>query len=327
MEQLARKTTYPLVEPGTVIESAHRLEPLSETDDERVGEHADTGDDGHARDGGVAVGPGRYVQQDSGHTGQSLPEDGRTSAVDDFLQESRLGGKVPVMDADILSLAIHQNQHQEAAYLADKGRPGGSGDTHVEDENQQRVEPDIQYGAYGDADHGIYGIPLETHLVVQYQRRGHERRSQQHDSQVGFGVEEDGFGRPQQLADGGQEEQPQCGDEYAADKGAEESGRSHLLGTLVIAGSQPPGNEISGSVSEEEPDGLDDGHDGEGNTYGSRRLGVDLTYEIGVGHDVERGDEHADDGRYRQRADEAGYRHGSHKGVFICAGLVHYVED
>ena len=76
--------THTVEQSGTVVEAAYRLESLSETDEEGVDEHADTGYDRHTRNGCVAVDSGCYVQQDGRQAGQSLTAERGTFVVDDI---------------------------------------------------------------------------------------------------------------------------------------------------------------------------------------------------------------------------------------------------
>lgn len=50
-------------ELGTIAETADRLEPLTETDDERHDHHRDAVDDGHARNGRIPISASRMVEQ------------------------------------------------------------------------------------------------------------------------------------------------------------------------------------------------------------------------------------------------------------------------
>lgn len=70
-------------------------------------------------------------------------------------------------------------------------------------------------------------------------------------------------------------------------------------------------------MSAEKAESLNDGHDGKGDTHGCGRLCIDFPDKIGVGHDIERGDQHTDDGRNSQSTDEAWHRCRGHEGIFI----------
>ena len=311
------------VDARSVIVAAYGLEPLPEAYDERVDEHADAAHDGHARDGRVAIPPRSHVEQDGGKACQPLAAERGASAVDDFAQVGGSGREVAQADADVLAAAVHVDQDAEAAQLAAERRPGGSRDAHVVAEYQDGRQNDVEHRARGDAHHGVEGIALETHLVVQHQRRCHERRAQQDDAQIGLGVGQDGRRGAQLAADGGEVEQAEEGDEAAHDEGADEARGRHLLGAAVVARSQAARDEVARAVSEEEAEGLYDGHHREGDAHGGGRLRVDFPDEISVYHHVDGGDQHADDGGHRQRAYQPGDGRGGHQGIFVDMFVFH----
>ena len=63
-------------------------------------------------------------------------------------------------------------------------------------------------------------------------------------------------------------------------------------------------------MTEEEADGLYDGHQRKDDAHRRGRLGVYLSHEIRVGHVIERGDQHTDDGRYGQPRNQSRYGGG-----------------
>ena len=52
---------HTMIETSTVVKSAHGLESLSESDDERIDKHADAGNDRHSGNGSIAIITCRYV--------------------------------------------------------------------------------------------------------------------------------------------------------------------------------------------------------------------------------------------------------------------------
>ena len=63
---------YAPIEFGTVAESAERLESLSQTDDHRIGEEGDAGNDAHARNGCIAKRTCCHIEHQRSNTAQSL---------------------------------------------------------------------------------------------------------------------------------------------------------------------------------------------------------------------------------------------------------------
>ena len=80
---------------------------------------------------------------------------------------------------------------------------------------------------------------------------------------------------------------------------------------------QQAGDGVARALAEGEADGLDDGHQGEGHAYGGGGAGTDLPYEVGIGHVVDRGDQHADDGGDSQRGHQVGDGGLGHLGKFV----------
>ena len=75
-----------MIQPGTVVKAAHRLEALAESDHGGGAEGGDPLDHAHGGDGRVSVRHGGVVEADGGHAGQALPGQGRQPALDDELE-------------------------------------------------------------------------------------------------------------------------------------------------------------------------------------------------------------------------------------------------
>ena len=85
--------------------------------------------------------------------------------------------------------------------------------------------------------------------------------------------------------------------------------------------SQGSGGVVPRSLAEEEPDGLDNCHQGKGDTHRSGGTGgVEFADKEGVRHIVNGGDQHTDDGGNRQLADQLLHRRLRHlQEFFLCA--------
>ena len=166
LDAVPKAFAHTRVNTRTVIVAAYGLESLPEANEEGVDEHADASHDGHACNGCIAIPSCGYVEQDSGEACQSLSAKRGASSVKDFAEIGEARSEVARADADVLSPAVHIEQDEEAAHLSAKRCPSGSGNAHIEYENQQRSQSDIEYCSRGDAYHRIECVPLKAHLVV-----------------------------------------------------------------------------------------------------------------------------------------------------------------
>ena len=95
-----------------------------------------------------------------------------------------------MLKADLQAVAAQgaQIQHAEAEPLAHHRGGGGAHDAHMEHEDEQRVQADVQHGPGHQADHGEEGVALEAHLVVEHAGGQHERRAEEQRHVVSAGV-------------------------------------------------------------------------------------------------------------------------------------------
>ena len=92
------------------------------------------------------------------------------------------------MNVQVAAPGAARQQQTEADELADNGSPGGTGNPQAKDEDQKRVQPDIQHRAAGNADHAVKGAALEAQLIIQHQRGRHPRSTQEDDPQISLGI-------------------------------------------------------------------------------------------------------------------------------------------
>ena len=98
------------------------------------------------------------------------------------------------MDAhDAPPVQKQPREDAEADQLAERRSQRRACDAHVKDENEQRVERNVQQASRADAVHGQRRLALGAQRVVQHERRAHDRRGQQNDARVAFRVREDRF--------------------------------------------------------------------------------------------------------------------------------------
>ena len=95
-------------------------------------------------------------------------------------------------------------------------------------------------------------------------------------------------------------------------RAVKKAGSGDPLSFLVALLSQQTGDVIATARAKGKSNGLDDGHQGESYTHGAGGAGADLSHKKGIGHVVNGGDHHADDGGDCQAHDElrnGGFRH------------------
>lgn len=295
----------------SITKATQRLESLSDADDHRIDEERQAGDNGHGGDGGITIESGGVVEHDGGQTAQSLAGEGRCASEDNLFHEGSAEPDILHLYADVLFSTAHAEQHEKAKSLADKCGNGGAGDAHTKIEDEQRSEDEIEQHTRENAAHGIGGIALETHLVVERERGGHEGCTQHYDAQVTLGVGQDGVSGTQGKGKWGDEQLSENGNHQPGDEAKNKSRRRHLLRQFSLLGTEHARNIVAGAVPEEEPDGLDDGHDGKGDPYSCRALRVDLSDKVCVNQVVK---------ACRQHTDNRRDGHGEHHPMDRCMG-------
>ena len=300
---------HPVIQPGTVVEAAHRLEALAESDHGGGAEGGDPLDHAHGGDGRVSVRHGGVVEADGGHAGQALPGQGRQPALDDELEVGPF--QLDAGDVDVKGGApgAARQQQTEPGELADDGGPGGARHSQVKDEDQQGIQPDVQHGAAGDADGAVDGVALEAQLVVQYQGGGHPRRADEDHAQVVLGIGQNGGGGAQERGQGRQEDLAENADEESGEQGGEKAGGRHVRGRIRIAPPQLPGDEVAAAVAEEKAHSLDHRHHGKHHAHSaSGSVAAQHPHKKGLRHVVKSGHQHTDDAGNGQMGDHPAHR-------------------
>ena len=124
-----------LVDPGSVVVAADRLEALSKAYDHGVGEIRNPGDNGHGGDGRIPIRFGGDVEADGGQTGDALPQQRGEAAVHDFPVEVAREPKIAETDFHNSRMVALIKQNQKTNQLADDGRPGGAADAQITSKN------------------------------------------------------------------------------------------------------------------------------------------------------------------------------------------------
>ena len=323
LEEEKEGLPHPSVEFGAVVEAAHWLIALAQAQESGACEHSDAGDDAHGGDGGITVLPGGHVEEDGGHAGQGLPPEGGQAAGKDAPVAVKGGAEGGGAQAQVAAPEGAAHQQTEAHELADDGGQGGAAGAHVKGEDENGVQGDVQHRAGEDADHAENGAALEAELVVEHQGRDHEGGADENVEDVVLGVLGAGGGGAQDVHQGVQEEETQHPQYRRQKKGGVEGHHRHALDLLPPLLAQKPGDMVAGPLAEGEADGLDDGHEGEGHAHRRRGAGADPAHKEGVGHVVEGGDEHADDGGHRQGGHQTGDGGLGHLGEFVRRGTKH----
>ena len=227
-------------------------------------------------------------------------------------------------DGDRAAAVRADPEQYEADELADDRRQRRAAHAHVEREDQQRIEADVDDRTGDNAEHRVNGVRLIAHLVVQHQRGGHVRRADEDEAHVIADVGERGLRRAQHVGQRIQPDQSHGHDHEAGDQRREEARRRHLLGVLVVVRAERAGDVVAGTMAKEEAHRLNDRHqriDDADARCGARVL--QHADEKGVGHVVKRGDQHADDRWNRQLTDELFDGGLGHPLEFLLLSIVH----
>ena len=107
---------------------------------------------------------------------------------------------------------------------------------------------------------------------------------------------QDGLRAAQQHHKGGQKCQPAQPQQPTQSKGGKKAGGGKPCGSGIVLAAQASGDDGACTVSQHEPQRLDDGHQAGDHPHSAGSAGRDLPYKKSVGQVVDAGDQHTEDG-------------------------------
>ena len=126
-------------------------------------------------------------------------------------------------------MASHVEQYEETHRLAHERSHGSPCYSQTEIEYQYRCEDHIEHHTAEYAIHGIFGVALKAHLVVQREGTRHERRSHEDYAQVSFRVWQNGLRGTEEYADVGKKRQSHHGNRQTESHAAHKPCGSHVF--------------------------------------------------------------------------------------------------
>ena len=299
----------------------HGLEALPDADDHGAHEQIDLVGDRDGRDGSVGIGGGCVVEQRGGQTRKALPADRREADEQDLAVVARAA-------ADGLQAEAHDAppaqelppEDQKAHQLAQRRGQRRARDAHLEDEDEQRVEPHVQKSADAHAVHRERRLALGAQDVAQHERRAHDRRGQQDDAGVALGVGEDGVRRAQQPHERPERAQPGRTQRQPHRRGEDERAAADAVGAVIVLAAETAADDRTAAHADAEAEGLNDGHQRKHDADGRGRARRELGDEIGVGGIVEDGDQLRGERRQAQRQDQPRDRRVQHPVALLLTG-------
>lgn len=287
---------HPIVAFGAIAEATHRLETLSEADDDAKDKHAYARNDAHGSNGRIAIVAGHAIEDDGAKACKPLSGDGWRAPSDNFLHESTLKRYLAITVMNHPLLPAHEEQNGKAASLGHHGGQRRATNAHGEAEDEERVEQTVEDGSADHAIHRILGKPLKAHLVVDAERAHDEGRAQQAHTQILACVGKNGGRAAQEEADGLQEPQAHHHGYDGEGQRVEQARACHGLGVAHLLCAQLAGDIVARPIAEEERERLYEKHNAKHNAHRGRRLCVDLAHEEGVDQVIHAGQQHRDDG-------------------------------
>ena len=187
------------------------------------------------------------------------------------------------MDSDASREEGHLQHDPETDCLRDEGGETGATDSHPESEDENRVQNDVQQGSGEYADHRQGSVSLKPHLVVEHETSRDERGSEQDVDEIRTSVRENCPGGAHRHQHGIAEQKPQDGCHGNHGHRIYQPADGHGCGISRLPRSQLAGDVVPGTVTEEEGDSLNQGHEREHDSERGRGLGVGLPDKEGVG--------------------------------------------
>lgn len=171
--------------------------------------------------------------RDAHHT---LTVQTRTASIEDLLKS--LPGKREVFETDryTSSMTRHKEKNDATHDLSDNCGEGSSTDAEIEDKDKQWVEGYIKHRPRHDPHHGISRIALQTKLIVQCQRSGQERGTQEYDAEIVHRIRQDALGGSQRKRQRTQQQQTNHHDKHAHQKGQHKASGCHLRRIAMPSG-------------------------------------------------------------------------------------------
>ena len=257
------------------------------------------------------------IQADCGNRCQTLSCQRGETAPDDHIKIVPLDFDIADVNLDITALGTSVQEQTETDKLTDDCSPTGTGNTQVKNEDQQRIQRNVQDCAADDTNHGIAGTALKTELIVEYQRCSHPWCAEEDDTKICFRIGKNRGRRTQQVCQRLQEGLSDDTNQQAGSQGGIEACGGHIGCFLIVLLTQFAGNVIAAALTEEEADSLNDGHHGEYNTDSTGGgIAFQHTNEIGISHIIKCCDQHTDDAGNGQSADQVADRRLCHSFVF-----------
>ena len=144
------------------------------------------------------------------------------------------------MKPDVFTLRAADEQHDKADDLAGYGRQCRSGHAEAEDEDEKRIQKNIENGAGQDADHGVNGTALKAELIVDDKLAGHEGSAYEDDPHVAFRLDKRFRGRAasEELHDRIHENKAENGEQETDQEGNGKACGRHLVGLCLLSGAQ-----------------------------------------------------------------------------------------
>ena len=303
----------PVIAPGAVVESADWLKSLTDSDPYGENQEDNAVDNAQRGDRFVTIDGCLAVQQDSGQTGQSLTEKTGKPGGTDVADKN--GSKRDLPDGQLYLCAPgqeHEKLDHKADELAESGCQAGPADPHFEHKDKQRIQYDVQNTAGHHTGHPQSGLSLKPQNVIQ-DKTGHGKRAGQKDiGDIGSGIRGDGGRTAERHDQAAAEQQAEYGKYHTDGQGKKEGGGGGSGRLFVIPCAQEPGYDTAASLTEHEPDSLNDRHKTEDNANGSAGAGADHTDKSCICQVVDAGDQHAKNRWNGQTGDQLVDRGGGH---------------
>ena len=202
----------------------------------------------------------------------------------------------------------HRQQDAEADDLRERRRQRRARRAHIQHEDEDGVEHDVENTARGDADHAVHRQPLKAQQVVHHERAHHKRHGVEDVGGIILGVGGDGLRRAEEANDGVDVRQAEKRQNDARDERREERRGGVGVGLFAVARAERLADVRARAHADHKGDGLNDRHGGEDDAHRAGGGGAELADEEGIGHVVNVGDEHGDDRRHGELRDDAAHR-------------------
>lgn len=235
LERVVESLTQALEFRRAIVKTTYWLEALADAQAHGEYEESNSGYGAHARNGCVAIRCGRHVKDDGGGTLKALADKARKTCGHNVTDIVR--SEYDIFESELADSFAPQEEGQENYKADELGEACGqarSGDSHVQNEHEDRVAHHIKNGAHQETYHSEGCFALISEDVVHGEARHDKWSGDENICDISFGIRRDGLSAAKDHYQLVKEDKADYLCDYGQSQGAKETCRSSAGGTFIV---------------------------------------------------------------------------------------------